>query len=428
MRSAAWWGDSVVAIGILLCAGGSHAACLYEAWRNGPSCRPGYFPIGVFLQDPSDARAWTAAGVNLYVGLWKGPTTAQLEALRLAGMQTLAEQNAVALGYTKTLSDGRPVVVGWTLPDEPDNKPKTAPSTIRALYDRMKVADPTRPIYLNLSQGLGWDGGTWIGQGGQIRPERDYPAYLAASDIAAFDLYPMTTSAAVSGEAWRIALGVDRLRQYAPPGRIIWNFIETGSIPDSFCARYWPSSRLCWALSQVLRGESAVPDRRAAPKEIRAEVWMSILHGSRGIIFFIHGKSQSSLFDHRALLRPENSEYLAAVATINAELNSLGAIIQLPPAVGIVSLEDIVGTSPVDYTVKASGGYIHIFAVGMRAEHTRKSFHTAVIAEGSVAVLGENRVLPIENGAFSDNFDGYEAHLYRIETGVLTSCYEATQD
>ena len=148
---------------------------------------------------------------------------------------------------------------------------------------------------------------------------------------------------------------------------------------------------------------------------------MSIVHGSRGIIYFIHGKSQSSLFDPRALLRPENTEYLSAVTTINAELNSLGAIIQLPPASGIVSLEDILGASPVDYTVKASSESIHIFAVGMRAERTRKRFRTALMAEGSVTVIGENRVLPIKDGAFSDDFDGYEAHLYRIDTGIVPS-------
>ena len=423
MSSTRWWWISfLAAIGIALGAGGSQGACLYEAWKNGPSCSPGYFPIGVWLQEPSDAPAWAQAGINLYVGLWEGPTTAQLDALRLAGMQTLAAQNAAALAYTKALPDGRPVVVGWTLPDEPDNKPKTPPSEVRALFDRIKSADPTRPVYLGLSQGLGWDDATWIGQDGQIRPARDYPAYLVASDIAAFDIYPMTsTRAAVAGDAWRVALGVDRLRQYSPPGRIIWNTIETGNIPDSFCARHWPSSTLCRALTRLLRAEPAVSDRRAAPKVIRAEVWMSILHGSRGIIYFIHGKSQSSLFDPRALLRPENAEYLLAVTTINAELNSLGAIIQLPSASGLVSLEDVLGTSPVDYTVKASSGRIHIFAVGMRAERTRKCFHTALIAEGSATVIGESRALQIKNGAFSDDFDGFEAHLYRIDTGIIPS-------
>jgi hypothetical protein len=390
MRSV--WLFSLAILGLMVVAGGSHGACRYEAWKNGPRCDPGYFPIGVWAQEPRDAGAWAQAGINLYVGLWEGPTTAQLDALRLAGMQALTSQNAAALTYTKALPDQRPVIVGWTLPDEPDNRPEKAPSEIRALFDQMKATDPTRPIFLNLSQGLGWDHGTWAGQGGLFRPERDYPAYLMASDIAAFDIYPMASPrAAVFGDAWRVALGVERLRQYAPPHHVVWNFIETGNIYAS------------------------VPDRRADPKTIRAEVWMSVLHGSRGIVYFIHGKSQSSPFDARALLQPENVASLSAVAKINAELTSLAEIIQLPPASGAVSLEDILGASPVDYTVRVSNGRIHVFAVGMRAGHTRKGFRTALVDQGLATVIGENRVLRVENGAFADEFDGYEAHLYRID-------------
>jgi hypothetical protein len=310
-------------------------------------------------------------------------------------MQTVAEQNPVALAYSKTLPDGRPVIVGWTLPDEPDDKPKTAPAAIQALFDRAKLADPSRPVFLNLSPGLGWDDGTWRGQGGFIRPEVDYPAYLAATDIAAFDIYPMSsTRSQIAGEAWRVALGVDRLRQYSPPGRILWNFIETGNI------------------------EAAVPDRRAAPKTIRAEVWMSIVHGSRGIIYFIHGKTQFSRFDPRALLQPENAESLAALTKINVELKTLGEVIHLPPVSGVVTLEDVLGASPVDYSVRVSAGQIHVFAVGMRGEHTQKRFRTSIASKGFVTVIGENRVLPLQSGSFSDEFDGYEVHLYRIETGT----------
>ena len=148
---------------------------------------------------------------------------------------------------------------------------------------------------------------------------------------------------------------------------------------------------------------------------------MSILHGSRGIVYFVHGKSQSSAFDSRALLRPENAEYLLTVTKINAELNALGSIIQLPPAPGTVELEDMIGGSPVEYTAKTSNGRIHIFSVGMSPQRTRKRFHTALLAEGSVAVIGENRALPIVNGTFSDEFDGYEAHLYQIDTTTASN-------
>ncbi len=37
---------------------------------------PTAFPIAVWLQSPSRAAEYKAIGINLYVGLWRGPTEA----------------------------------------------------------------------------------------------------------------------------------------------------------------------------------------------------------------------------------------------------------------------------------------------------------------------------------------------------------------
>ena len=46
----------------------------YTRWTNGLSSDPNYFPIAVWVQQPSNAERYKAAGINLYVGLWRGPT------------------------------------------------------------------------------------------------------------------------------------------------------------------------------------------------------------------------------------------------------------------------------------------------------------------------------------------------------------------
>ena len=61
----------------------------YAEWSNGPSPDADYFPIGVWLQDPANAARYRAAGINLYVGLWQGPTEEQLAALAAAGMRVI---------------------------------------------------------------------------------------------------------------------------------------------------------------------------------------------------------------------------------------------------------------------------------------------------------------------------------------------------
>src|SRR4051794_2647358 len=79
--------------------GGGAAPSVYSAWKHGPSPDPGYFPIGVWLQDPRRAPQFQKAGINLYVALWKGPTEEQLSMLKAAGMRVVCDQNAVGLKH-----------------------------------------------------------------------------------------------------------------------------------------------------------------------------------------------------------------------------------------------------------------------------------------------------------------------------------------
>ncbi len=54
-------------------------------WQTGPLGDPAFFPIAVWLQNPSRAEEYRKAGINTYVGLWRGPTQEQLDMLAKAG-------------------------------------------------------------------------------------------------------------------------------------------------------------------------------------------------------------------------------------------------------------------------------------------------------------------------------------------------------
>ncbi len=122
---------------------GPGAPSPYTRWAHGLPADPAYFPIAVWLQDPRNAGAYKRAGVNLYVGLWAGPTDAQLAALKAAGMPVICHQNRVGLAHRDD-----PTIVGWMHGDEPDNAqevrdkktgrtgygPPIAPGTIVADY------------------------------------------------------------------------------------------------------------------------------------------------------------------------------------------------------------------------------------------------------------------------------------------------------
>src|SRR5687767_7579071 len=79
-----------------LCA----ASEVTQKWKNGPWTNANYFPIAVWVQDPKNAERYKAAGINLYVALWRGPTSNQLALLEKAGMRVICSQNAAALEHT----------------------------------------------------------------------------------------------------------------------------------------------------------------------------------------------------------------------------------------------------------------------------------------------------------------------------------------
>ncbi len=85
-------------------------------WSHGSPESDDYFPIAVWLQSPRNATKFKEAGINLYVGLHKGPTEDQLVALAKAKMPVICDQNAVALEQKDS-----PIIVGWIHDDEPDN-------------------------------------------------------------------------------------------------------------------------------------------------------------------------------------------------------------------------------------------------------------------------------------------------------------------
>ena len=144
-----------IALGVVGGGGpGAAQAAGAGAPANGISNDPNYWPIGVWLQNPAlHAAAFRAIHINLFIGLWQGPTKVQLAALASAKMSAFGAQNALALQ-----SPDRGVIKAWMQVDEPDDAQTDgrasgnciSPTLIRQQYLEMKALDPTRPVYLNL--------------------------------------------------------------------------------------------------------------------------------------------------------------------------------------------------------------------------------------------------------------------------------------
>ena len=395
---------------LALCAGetacnAGSAGNPYQQWALGPSKGKDYFPVGVWLQDPSLAPRYQAAGFNLYLDLWEGPTEDQLAVLKKFNMPVICKQNAVALAH---LTD--PFIVGWIQPDEPDNaKPfkyfwSNSVSRIQAAwpglfdgfgtnkpytgygppipcawiireYEAMRARDPRRPVILGMGDGVARP--EFHGRGERAGKPEDYLEYLKGCDIAGFDTYPVNYKT----NRRHVADGVTNLRKWSKDRKVVWNTIE------------------CTGL--------------ARPRDTRAEVWMSLIHGSMGISFFVHELKDGLLgSSDRALLH--DAEMLAEVTRINHQIHTLAPVLNTPssttPATVVTTNKD----TPVDSMTKAIGATVYVFSVAMQEGETKAVFTVPGVKSGKVAVLGENRTISMDGDHFEDSFRDWDVHLYEI--------------
>ncbi len=365
------------------------SASPYAKWERGPSRDTNFFPIAVWLQDPRKARRFADAGFNTYVGLWNGPTEAQLTGLRTAGMKVICEQNDVGL---KHLDDA--TIIGWMHGDEPDNAqslgankgygPPIPPERIVSDYARLRAADPSRPVMLNLGQGVAWDG--YYGRGVRTGHPEDYVEYAKGGDIISFDIYPVVhDKPEVAGNLWFVPRGVERLVLWTGGKKVVWNCIECTRIQH--------------------------PTNKATPQQVRAEVWMSLVHGSRGLIYFVH--EWTPKFNESALL--DDPVLLPAVATLNRQITRLASVLNLPSSPDAARLSSDNAEVPLALMVKRDAKSIWLFAVGMRGSAAAGTFSLPGLkGPRSVEVLDEGRTIAAADGAFKDRFEPWGVHLYRV--------------
>jgi hypothetical protein len=377
-------------------AGGEFVAADRAAIEvKNPLADPNLFPIAVWLQYPNQAGKYKQAGINLYVALWRGPTEKQLKDLTASGMPLICEQNRVALAHKDD-----PIIIGWMHGDEPDNAqeivdratgkrrygPPVPPARIVAEYQALRAADSTRPIMLNLGQGVAND--EWHGRGPGASID-DYPAYVRGADIVSFDVYPVAGLDRPDNAQllWYVAKGLDRLAKWTGGRQRVWNCIECTHINN--------------------------PKAKATPHQVRAEVWMSLVHGSRGLIYFVH--QFQPRFNEHALL--DDPEMLAAVTAINGQIRDLAPVLNGPDVPGVALVRSSKADVPIDVATRQHGKTTYVFAVAMRNAPARGAFEIKGLApQATVVVLGEQRRITIKEGRFEDDFRPYDVHLYAIAT------------
>ena len=366
---------------------------VWEKFKNGPPADPKFFPIIVWLQAPANAAKYKAAGINTYMGLYKGPKAGDIKTLRDAGMRLICEMNAEALK-----NKGDKTIIGWMMVDEPDNWQFKTPILMNGktwnygpkasrisekdmldMYNTVRSGDSTRPVLLGFSCGIAND--NYGGRGGGWKNTM-YPGYMKACDWVGFDIYP---TASVGDDAlWYHGKGLDRIKEWAGVEKPRFN-----------------------AIGPCYTGKK----RKPRPEEVKTEIWLSIIHGSNGIVYFAHNISP---FVEDALLK--DPMQLENITKINAQITELAPVINGPEYKGasVASSNDSV---PIDLMAKKYNGETYIFSVAARmGDETTGAFQVQGVSKaGKVQVLGEDRILDIdESGKFKDEFKRWEVHIYRV--------------
>jgi ferric-dicitrate binding protein FerR (iron transport regulator) len=355
---------------------------------DGYSSDSNFFPIGVWLQNPSDAEAYKMAGINTYVDIWEGPTEEDLSDLSAAGMTTICNQNRTGV---KHINDG--TIIGWMTYREPDDvqadgngnfEPPINPADVIQRYGDLRANDVSRPVYLLLGMGAAWEAYPKLQKGGNYRD--DYREYVRGCDIVSCHIYPVNeTNSVIAGKLWYVPLGADNLHAFSGNTKPVWSWIE--------CTKIHPDSA-----------------GKPTSAQVRSEVWMSLIHGANGIVYFCHAWTPVGE-DDAALLHDPNM--LAAVTDINRQITSLAPVLNSPTVSDGATAISSNTAVPIDVMVKKHSGATYIFAVAMRDGATTATF--TVSAGDKVEVLGENRSLVVSGGKFTDGFESYGVHLYNLQ-------------
>lgn len=147
----------------------------------------------------------------------------------------------------------------------------------------------------------------WRGRGPCNGDENYYSVAARDVDILSFDIYPVSSpTRQVNGKLEYVARSVTRLTKLAVDAQKVWAVIETTAL---------------------------LPGHAVTPAQLRAEVWMAIIHGAQGIVYFVHEFAPT--FREDAIFR--HPEVVNEVANENELIKSLAPVLNSPNLGGTVT-------------------------------------------------------------------------------------------
>ncbi len=339
-----------------------------------PASLSNFFPIAVDFQPASLFGTWKRRGVNTVIRV---PHGTDIEGWTRAA-------NAVGLRMIRgprvdsERDNVEPNLLAFAGPDEPDLTGCT-PDCINEQYHQLKATAPSKPYLVNLGgpSVISTDASSCNGPGDWQGDTDCMSRYIGAMDWVSHDVYPV--NAGLPLEA--IGSALDRLRRWSHR-RPQFAYIEASDYDGD--------------------------GRRPTQDQFRGEIWHAIIHGARGISYFV-------VDANRPLERPDAvaPDIVAEMQTQNAEITQLARVLQTtinPSSMGVKA------KPPIEYTWRRVGSTTYLIALNQSA---------GVVPDATIRVLGvnvpstvtvwdEDRTLAASGNGFTDSFGPYEVHVYKF--------------
>jgi len=145
----------------------------------------------------------------------------------------------------------------------------------------------------------------------------------------------------------------------------------------------------------------------ARGKEVRAEIWVAIVHGVRGYIFFPQVVGQDATGDGTppdvaAELTIQNTTVTQLAPVLQGDINptTLGATVPAPLQAG--------------WRDAPSGKYFFVVNTKQPTLTNAAITLTGVDAATSASVFNESRTVTLANGKLIDTFGAFAVHIYVV--------------
>jgi hypothetical protein len=304
------------------------------------------FPRMVWRQCPSYYPTSLAAGINTFLGVSCDAPEEQFS--RLAG-------RALSTVDSATPGISGPGVVGWHLPDEADVSVGSVEKLSRPKADG-------RVTFLTLTDKF--SAGAAPGPYGKDI----YPAFFESADVIGFDTYPVEVRCSL--EQIDNVFWMQRELIGLTGGKPTFQWIEAG-----------PMEHCTW-------------NQDPTPAVVRAETWLAIAGGARGIGYF-----------------PDywSDEIRNEIRQLNRDILALAPALLGPVAKANWSVE-----SPVRVTARRFNGAIYVIAVNTSTAPVSASFSVPGLGGRTLRVFGDGRTVRPMGDLVADKLPGLGVAVYVV--------------